>query len=142
MIAPEDIRLWKSQRRSTRVIILLVTIALLSLGDLYATVTHAKSIGMYEVNPLASILISMGDFQGLIAFKFLTAGMGIYTLLKIRHYRVTEKACWAMTAIMIMLTVHWYQYNMYISQELDHDAMSKAFNSVQITEVNPQYYSN
>lgn len=105
-------------RRGRRVLILLVGIVLLSAGDLYVTITHARSIGMVELNPIGAYLIEAGSFTGLTLYKVGTLGVAALLLFHIRHHRAGEIGGWVGLVVMSMLAVHWYQYHIVLAREL------------------------
>ena len=118
----------RNAHRSRRVVILLIALALLSLGDLYATLTHATSLGMVEVNPIAAYLIGAGSMIGLILYKLGTVGVSIAALAKVRAHAAGECAAWLLVGVMVVLTLHWYQYNLEAAQAFesaDHTALSQ-----------------
>ena len=57
------------RRRALRVWVLVATIVVLSLSDLYMTLAHLRSVGMGEANPLARIVISYNSPALLSAWK-------------------------------------------------------------------------
>ncbi len=105
-------------RRGRRVILLLIALAILGLGDLYATIVHARTIGMNELNPIGAYLIAAHSAAGLILWKLGTMGVTTGALMKVRHHRVAETACWMLVAVMVCLTFHWSSYNQQLSHEL------------------------
>jgi len=106
------------RRRGRRVIILLAAVALIGLGDLYATLTHVNSIGMIELNPVAAYLIAADSDAGLVLYKLGTIGIAVGLVLRTRHHRSAEVASWAMILIMAALTFHWHNYNETVAREL------------------------
>ena len=64
--------------RSTRVVVLIVRVILLSLGDLGITLIDLRSRGMMEANPIAGYFIRLAQsVSALAAYKMLTVGMGV-----------------------------------------------------------------
>lgn len=104
--------------RARRVTLLLAALIVLGMGDLALTITHAFSIGMDEVNPLGAYLIRSDSIAGLTLFKLGSIGITVGLLFKTRHRPFAEAACWLLAAIMVSLTLHWYQYNIDLSHEL------------------------
>jgi len=107
-----------ARRRGRRVYILLAAVALLGLGDLYATLTHVNSIGMIEINPVANYLIMAESNAGLVLYKLGTIGIAVGLLLRTRSHRTAEAACWALFLVMTILTFHWHNYNETVAREL------------------------
>jgi len=107
----------RERRRGRRVILLVAAIVMLSLGDLYATLTHASSIGMVELNPIGAYLIQSGSPNGLILFKCGSILLTATLLLVVRHYLTGELGGWVCLFVMVGLTIHWYNYNHAIEAE-------------------------
>lgn len=99
------------RRRTFRVVALAAGLVIFGLGDLYSTILHSVHVGIHEVNPIGAYLISEQSLWGLILFKLGTLGISVGLLLKVRHHRSAEIACWALLGVMIALTVYWYAYN-------------------------------
>jgi hypothetical protein len=108
--APEiDVRLG---RRARRVHVLLASIAVLSLADLVITLTHLRSMGMAEANPVAAYLIrTTQSVPVLIAFKVLTVGVCVALLHRLRHERIGEFACWLSLGVLVWLSLIWGAYS-------------------------------
>ncbi|MHC4997150.1 MAG: hypothetical protein ACYTGQ_19085 [Planctomycetota bacterium] len=100
----------RNRHRARRVVILLAGVFVLGLGDLYATITHATSVGMIEVNPIGAYLLNAESIPGLILFKLGTMGVGVGLLLQVRHKLQGELSCWFILAVMVALTLHWANY--------------------------------
>src|SRR5690606_37713708 len=96
--------------RSRRVMYLLVLTLLLSIGDLIATLTCLKSVGMQELNPLAAHIIRGHGAIGLVIFKVLTLAASLSILIIVRRSRIGELAAWLAAMILITLTVRWSEY--------------------------------
>ncbi len=108
----------QARRRSHRVMMLLGLVFLLSLGDLYNTMTIARSIGMIELNPIARHLLTSDSAAGLVLYKLGTVGIAVGLLLKIRGHLLGEVGTWVMVAVMTGLTIYWHQYGIAMSGEL------------------------
>ncbi|MDH3584165.1 MAG: hypothetical protein OER86_08110 [Phycisphaerae bacterium] len=110
------------RRRAIRVVILLAGLLALGLGDLYATVVHAASVGMNEANPIGHYLISSQSVTGLILFKLGSMGIAIGLLLRVREHRTTELASWMLLGVMVLLIMHWTDYNQQIAEEMSRSS--------------------
>lgn len=98
------------RRRAIRVWALVVAIVLLSLGDLWMTLTHLKGAGMGEANPIARYVIGFNSPALLAAWKCATVALACIIFVWARHRRTTEAACWACAGVLAALTVGWIQY--------------------------------
>lgn len=107
----------RNHHRARRVVILLVTVCILGLADLYATITHVTSIGMIEVNPIGAYLIDANSIAGLVLFKLGSMGIGLGLLLHARHKIQGEISTWFILGVMVVLTLHWSQYNHAVASE-------------------------
>jgi len=97
--------------RSRRIAILIAGIIALSVADLAVTVTHLRTVGMIEANPLAAYLIT--TFQSawvLAAYKLMTVGICISALYAVRRRVLGEVAAWASVAILAGMAVVWHLY--------------------------------
>lgn len=99
------------QGRSRRVLLLLTAVTLLGLGDLHATLLHLGSVGMAEVNPIAAYLMEAGSVPGLVLFKLGGIAVSVGLIWGVRHHLAAELGTWLLFGVMVLLTVHWYQYN-------------------------------
>lgn len=99
-----------AQARCRRVCLLVILIAMLSLGDLLVTWTFLNSFGMQEVNPFAAFIIRQQNPFALVLFKVGSISACISTILVVRHRRQGEIAAWIAASILIMLTVRWAVY--------------------------------
>jgi hypothetical protein len=96
--------------RGKRVAILLVAITLLSLGDLYLTLTYATSMGMYESNPLARFIMSFGSPALVATWKIGSLLLACTIFYWARRSRYAEMGVWACTLLLAWLTCHWGAY--------------------------------
>lgn len=94
-----------------RVALLAIAITIMGLADLALTLTYMNTTGMYELNPLARVMVATGGAQQLIIFKLLTLSMSAGVFFLLRRHRIVEPTAWACALIMGALTVHWVSYN-------------------------------
>ena len=99
------------RRRAIRVWLLVATIAILSIADLYMTLTHLRGAGMGEANPLARLVMSYQSPVLLSVWKCGCVGLACLILLKVRHKRSGEVGCWVCCVLLTALTVHWLRYS-------------------------------
>jgi len=103
--------LWPAPDRSTRVALMVIVIAALSLADLAMTLIHVRGIGMLEGNPLARLVMRSGSVEGVVAWKLATAGLGCAILLTMRRHRCAELGAGVCVGVLAWLTVQWSSYN-------------------------------
>lgn len=96
--------------RGKRVAILLAAITLLSLGDLYMTLTYAMSVGMYESNPLARFIMSFGSPALVASWKLGSMLLACTIFYWARRSRYAELGVWGCTLLLAWLTCHWGAY--------------------------------
>lgn len=96
--------------RGVRVAMLVGFIALASVVDLHLTLTHLRSAGMIEANPIARWVIAMGCAWLLIAWKAAMLALTCSILLGARRRRSGELAAWVGAAIMVWLMWQWIGY--------------------------------
>lgn len=99
------------RRRALRVWVLMVAIVLMSIADLYMTLTHLNGVGMGEANPLARWIIGYGSPWLLGLWKFACIGLACLIFTIARHRWSGEAACWACCAVLTALTMHWMAYS-------------------------------
>lgn len=99
------------QARPRRVVLLLVAVLLMSLGDLYMTLTYLTNVGMLEGNPIARAVMAMNHPGLLIGWKVISLGLGLGILYWARRSRNGELGAWICFVILSWLTVHWSSYN-------------------------------
>lgn len=102
--------------RGHRVIALLAAVVILSLADLYMTLTHAMSVGMLEQNPVARMIMAYGSPQGLIAWKLLTVGFAVWVMYRLRARPSAELGAVFCVAVLTWLTCRWTTYNDQVAQ--------------------------
>ncbi|HMN40620.1 MAG TPA: DUF5658 family protein [Phycisphaerales bacterium] len=98
------------RRRAIRVCLLVATIAILSMSDLYMTLTHLRGVGMGEANPLARLVISYNSPMLLSVWKCACVFLACVILVMARHRWSGEAASWVCAAVLTALTVHWATY--------------------------------
>lgn len=99
------------RRRALRVWMLMLAIVLMSVADLYMTLTHLNSVGMGEANPIARWVIGYGSPWLLGIWKFGCIGLACLIFAIARHRWSGEVACWACFAVLTGLTLHWMAYS-------------------------------
>lgn len=97
--------------RSQRVILLVLATALMCLGDLAMTMDHARTIGLFEANPLAREVLRSHSPEVLLAFKGGSILLGCSLLCYLRKTRIAELGSWAALAAMTLLCLHWNGYS-------------------------------
>ena len=126
------------RRRALRVWLLVATIIVLSVADLYMTLAHLRSAGMGEANPLARIVISYQSPLLLSAWKCACVALASLILILARFRRSGEAACWLCCLVLTALTIHWMRYSTEAStytQEInDLSARDRPANWVSIGE--------
>lgn len=101
--------------RARRIAWLMLATALMSIADLMCTLTYMRISGMLEANPLARFMITIGDAQQLIHFKLGMIALCWGSLYLGRRHPRAELSAWICTAIMLLLTLHWINYNASVS---------------------------
>lgn len=99
------------QARSRRVVLLLAAVLLMSLGDLYMTLTYLLNVGMLEGNPIARAVMVLDRPELLIGWKVMSLGLGLGILYWARRSRNGELGAWVCFVLLSWLTVHWSSYN-------------------------------
>lgn len=106
---PED-----AIHRSQRVTWLLVGVVVLSMADLFLTITYLTSVGMSEGNPIAVWLLSAtNSVWPLILYKLGTVAICVSLLYANRYQRQGELASWCAMIILVALSIWWNQYSRY-----------------------------
>lgn len=99
------------ERRSRRVVVLLLAVVSLSIADLILTVAHLRTTGMIEANPIAAyILHNSSSLWTLGLYKVATVAVSVLLLFRLRDRVQGEIAAWIAAAILALLCVHWHQY--------------------------------
>lgn len=96
--------------RSSRVIVLLGLIAIMSVVDLYLTILYITHTGMNEVNPLARAMMEYKSPALLGLWKLATVTLGVGILIVIRRRRSAEIGAWVGCAVLGLLMNHWLHY--------------------------------
>lgn len=104
------------QRRSTRVWLLVGLIAAASLIDLHLTLTHLRTVGMIEANPLARWVIEQNCAWFLTIWKVWTVGLALSILLWNRTRASSEAAAWFCAGVMIWLMLQWIGYAQHVGE--------------------------
>jgi hypothetical protein len=90
---------------------LLVAVVLLSLGDLYMTLVHVRSVGMFEGNPLARSVMSLNSPVLLSLWKLATIVAAVGILYWVRRSRQGELGAWLCLCVLTWLTLRWATYS-------------------------------
>ena len=101
----------QQRRRAIRVWLLIATIVVLSMADLYMTLTYLRGAGMGEANPLARLVISYNSPLLLGVWKCACVFIACVFLALARHRWSGEAASWACCVVLTALTVHWAMYS-------------------------------
>ncbi|MCL4209648.1 MAG: hypothetical protein HRU76_04895 [Phycisphaeraceae bacterium] len=97
--------------RGRRVTMLLAMIVLLSAADLAATITHLRTIGMVEANPIAYTIIQHTQSAfSLACYKGLTVLVCVLLLYRLRFVPQGEIAAWFGVLVLMLLTAYWGVY--------------------------------
>ena len=100
--------------RSQRVTWLLIGVVLLSLADLFLTITYLTTVGMSEGNPIAVWLLhSTNSIWPLALYKIATVAICVSLLYFNRYKRQSELASWCAMIILVALSIWWNQYSRY-----------------------------
>lgn len=114
-LAPWLIRQWRfsclPQARGQRVLFLVIATALMCLGDLFMTMDHARTVGLFEANPLAREVLRQHSPEALVIFKGCSILLGCSLLVYLRKARIAELGSWAVLAAMTLLCLHWNGYS-------------------------------
>lgn len=97
--------------RAQRVIALVTASSLMSMGDLYMTLTYVTSVGMIELNPLARGLMNLNSPLLVIIWKVALTVFGAGVIVLARRKRLAEAAAWVVFFAMAFLTIHWSGFN-------------------------------
>jgi hypothetical protein len=97
-------------RRTLRVLVLLLAVAILNAIDLLYTLVANSIHQLHEMNPLAAVFLQQGLISSLISFKLLMVICGLGMLWKLRSSRLTLPACWVLLLAYSYLGLVWYQW--------------------------------
>jgi hypothetical protein len=100
----------RNQSRSRRVLYLLLTVVVLSLADLYLTITFLREGGFPEANPLARVIMQTNSIWLLIGWKLGTVGLTVTILWAIRRTRSAELGAVVCCCVLGWLTLQWLYY--------------------------------
>ncbi|MGD9689025.1 MAG: DUF5658 family protein [Phycisphaerales bacterium] len=89
---------------------LVLAVAMISLSDLYLTLTFLHGPGMNEGNPLARWIISHNNPWLLAGWKVMLLGVTSLSLYLTRNTRTGELAAWVCVGVMLWLTGQWIKY--------------------------------
>lgn len=98
------------RRRTARLVGLLAVLCVLSLVDLWLTVTFATSVGMLESNPVARAVMALGCPNLLALWKIGCVGVACGFLFYARESRWSEPAAWFCVMVLVWLTLRWTAY--------------------------------
>jgi cytochrome bd-type quinol oxidase subunit 2 len=102
------------KQRAERVTWLLGGVVLLSLADLFLTLTYLTTVGMSEGNPIAHWLLETTDsVWPLAVYKVFTVAVCVTLLYRNRDKRQSELASWCAVLILVTLSIWWNQYSHY-----------------------------
>lgn len=104
-----------SRGRRFRLTLLIAAIMIMSIVDLFCTLTYMRTVGMIELNPLARAMISIGQTRQLVMFKAFTVTLACGTIFLLRRHGRAEIAAWTAAAALACLMLHWFHYNSLIS---------------------------
>lgn len=99
-----------ARRRPFRVTCLTVAIILMSLADLYITITYLRTVGMGEGNPIARYVIQHGSQSLLIAWKCASVALASLIFLRYRDRKIVEAATWFAFGVLLLLLIQWIGY--------------------------------
>ena len=103
--------------RARRVIVLLLGIVVLSFADFIVTLTHLRTIGMIEANPIAAWLIETTASPWMLAaYKVVTVAVCVGLLYHVRRHVAGELAAWTALAILAAMSVVWHQYTLQLEE--------------------------
>ena len=94
-------------RRSYRVGLLGLAIAIMSAADLYLTLLYVTHTGMNEMNPLARAMMEYQSPALLALLKAATVTLSVGILLVIRKKRSAEIGAWIACLFLGWLMSHW-----------------------------------
>lgn len=114
--------------RSTRVASLVAAVMLMSLADLYMTLTFVTSVGMHESNPLARAMMSYGSPAVLVVWKLASVILGAGILLWARRKPAAEIGAWVCFLVLTWLMIRWMFYS---------DYMAAAVHALEVTRDDP-----
>lgn len=102
------------KRRTTRVCLLAAFIAAASGIDLYLTLTHLRTVGLIEANPIARLLIAQNCVWLLSGWKLLSVALALTIFVVNARRRACEAAAWFCAGVMVWLMLQWIGYSQQI----------------------------
>jgi len=106
----ESASILASSARPSRVTFLLLSVMLMSIGDLYMTLTYLMSVGMMELNPIARGILHFDSPTLLGLWKVVTLSVGLSILYRLRATRKGELGAWICFMVLSALTAYWMVY--------------------------------
>lgn len=97
--------------RPTRVVVLVVAVALMGLGDLCMTMMHLSTIGMNEANPIARYVMQYNLPWVLVAWKCACIALSSLIFFRFRTRVSVELGVWFCCLVMAWLSVRWIRYS-------------------------------
>jgi hypothetical protein len=114
-------RRWLCARhRSLRVGLLLLAVALMSVGDLALTLTFITSVGMIELNPIARWVMHLESPHAVAIWKVALILLNVGLLFYFRKRRLAEVASWACFLVMAFVSIRWLWFAMSVAS-MAHD---------------------
>ncbi len=98
------------EARCIRVAMLLLATLIMSIGDLYMTLTLATSVGMFESNPFSRAVMEQDSPALVILWRMGTLLFGLGILYHFRRLARAEIGTWICFAALLTLTIYWTQY--------------------------------
>lgn len=98
------------EARCIRVGSLLLATLIMSIGDLYMTLTLATSVGMLEANPFSRAVMAQDSPALVILWRMGTVLFGLGILYYFRRLARAEIGAWICFIALLTLTIYWTQY--------------------------------
>ncbi len=103
-------------RRSRDMPRLLMAITVLSLVDLGVTLGFMTTVGMYEANPLVSLLTRCAyPAAAIVLLKLVSTGVSVGILHWLRDTGSARLVAWLLLGVLAWLMVHWVRYSVVVS---------------------------
>src|SRR5260221_29863 len=90
-----------SSHRQRRVAELIGILWMLSIADLFFTLWAHFFTPFYELNPLASFMLSRNLLPSLILFKLVVTTIGTQIFWRVRHHGRAEVALWGIVGVYV-----------------------------------------
>lgn len=112
--------------RPRRILLLLLGLWLTNLVDARLTLeAHGQGL-LYELNPVASILLNVSP-AGLFAYKLGLVLFGSLLLWQCRQHRIAELAAWFTSLTYVAVCLHWQTcYNTFLSEDFAEEIAALA----------------